>query len=200
MTNERLHQLQIILYETGDKKLQELSSKLGNPKYQVGSKKRRLNDELYALLEKLIDPKSYLLLKQANRNITKITNRLISNGGWMASRTGITDIITEERAIKSFPNEYEEGKRLYHLERDEKGFHIMDDEPTPSTMYEFARETEKKFLQERKQELEILHKSYCIKENIMGGNYIVEPMYRDLVELICEYFGYEKQEEKVPTK
>ncbi len=200
MTETRLHELQIILYETGDKKLRELASKLGDPKYQTNPNKLKLQEELLNLLGKLIDPHSFFLLKQARRSIHKITNRLIFDGGWFPSKKGITDLTTEERAIQNFPDEYEEGKRLYHLDRDEKGFHVADDEPKPFSIYDFARRTEKAFLEKRRKELEVLHEAYCVEEKIMGGNYIVEPMNSDLVELICEYFGYEKQIEKVPTK
>ena len=55
-------------------------------------------------------------------------------------------------------------------------------------------------MKERAKELNILHQAYTIKERIMGGEYqLANISYAPLAELICEYLGFEKQLEKVPT-
>ena len=92
-----------------------------------------------------------------------------------------------------------EGQRAYYLVRDENGYHTLDFVPEPYSFYYYARQTELEYMEERKVELSILHQSYTVKEDIMGGEYNIDPLYRDIAELLSEYLGYEKKE-KVPTK
>jgi len=200
MTPERLHQFQIALYETGEEELRVVAARLGDPKYKEGRRKLLLDRKLYQILGLMIDPNSFKLIKQANKNIDKIRNKLIFNGGWFAGRYGITVLDAEEETYESHPNEFKEGIRAYHLDRDETGYHTQDFEPELNTLAYYIRQTEKEFLKEREVELQILHQMFLIKERIMGGDYEINPKHADLADFICEYFGYGKQENLEKTK
>ena len=201
MTEEKLRELQVLLYETGERELRTLAEQLGNEKFKKGLRKQLLEKKLYKLLEALIDERSYILVEVADKQIFKITNRFIADGGWYCSRSGMTEIENEEITMADFPEEVIPGRRLYHLDRDETGFHTQDFEPEEGTIYFFARQTEEQLMEDRKEDLEHLHNAYSIKERIMGGDYQLRDIrYAPIVELICEYFGFEKQPKKVPTK
>ena len=200
MTEERLHQFQIALYETGDEELRVIAARLGDPKYKEGLRKLLLEKKLYRILGLMIDPHSFELIKEANKNIDKIRNKLIVHGGWFSSRYGITALDAEEEIYQNHPGEFENGQRPYHLDRDENGYHTQDFEPEPNSLAFYIRQTEKEFLREREVELQILHQMYLIKERIMGGDYQINPKHADIANFICEYFGYGKQEELAKTK
>jgi len=200
MTLERLHQFQIALYETGEEELRVIAARLGDPKYKEGIRKLLLEKKLYRLLGLMIDPHSFALIKEANKNIDKLTNKLIFNGGWFPSRYGITVLDAEEDTYKYHPGEFPSGIRPYHLDRDETGYHLQDFEPEPNSLAFRIRQAEKEFMVEREVELQILHQMYLIKERIMSGDYQINPMHADLANFICEYFGYGKQEKIEKTK
>lgn len=200
MKDELLHKLAIAMYETGDKKTRDFAAQVEAFRIGKYNKPYQIEKKLYSLLENIIDFRSSALLEISLHTIQKISNRLINDGGWYVGASGITDFTSEERAIKNFPDEYEEGKRLYHLDRDETGYHVGTDIPAPNTIYDFARKTEIKFAETRKKELDLLHQMYTIKEKIMTGECVVKLGYEELFELICEYFGYQQQPKKVPTK
>lgn len=191
-----LHELQVTLIETQEPKLRDLAMRLGNPKNQTEIRQRKLRKELYEVLGSIIDSESYYLIVMATKRIEKITNKITANVGWFASRKGITEIEGEIETYTEFP-EIVKGRRLYHLDRDETGFHVQNDEVPSNGLLKSIREAEIKFAKEKKEELELLHQMYTIKENLMGGGYKVKPGYNDLAELICAYLGYPKKEEVI---
>ncbi len=198
MEEARKHQLQIILYESGERNLRDLAQKLGDPKYSTRPKKVLVDKQLLQLLARIIDPASFHDLAAANKCITKIKNFLIRNGGWYASEDGITCINLEDRAKKNFPEETK-GERLYHLDRDENGYHLLNSTDSEASIVNSIRKIEADFLENRKELLESLHNAYLVRENVLGGSYRVRNGFEELARLLCEYFGYVPKNKKVPT-
>ena len=154
-----LHELQVTLIETQEPKLRDLAMRLGNPKNQTEIRQRKLRKELYEVLGSIIDSESYYLIVMATKRIEKITNKITANVGWFASRKGITEIEGEIETYTEFP-EIVKGRRLYHLDRDETGFHVQNDEVPSNGLLKSIREAEIKFAKEKKEELELLHQMY----------------------------------------
>ncbi len=201
MTPERMHQFQIALYETNEDELRKIAAQLGDQRYrQEGLRKYFLEKKLYRILGLMIDEDSFKVLMKANKAIDKLQSRLMSNGGWSTSRYGASDFTSEERFNEEEFVESDDGKRWYHVERDETGYHLDDATPKKGTFAYEARSAEKRFLKEKEPELSMLHQMYTIQERIMSGDYQVNPKHAELAELICEYFGFEKQPKEVPTK
>lgn len=201
MTEERLHQFQIALYETGEEELRKIAVQLADPKYQAdGLRKYFLEKKLYRILGLMIDEESFTTLMAANKMINKLQNEMMAHGGWSTGRYGASDFTSEEIFYQDAPEEFKDGKRCYHVVRDENGYHTEGTTPEPGTFAYQARLGEERFLRERKTELAIMPQMFSIKERIMGGDYKINPKHAELAEFICEYFGYEKQPQEVPTK
>lgn len=199
MTEERKQTLIELLNATNNKDMQTLAMYLSDPRPYDPPFRRQTDKKAYKVFKSIIDPTSSAILTQADYNIFKISNRLLRDGGWFASRESIVQIENEEISMQDFPQDIVEGQRAYYLTRDENGYHPLDFVPEPYSFYYYARQTELEYMEERKVELSILHQSYTVKEDIMGGKYNIDPLYRDIAELLSEYLGYEKKE-KVPTK
>ena len=201
MSEEKIHTLQVVLYETGDKECRDIASLLSDPRREEPTTRRFIDKKVYRLLGNIIDEASANCLKEADKRINKLWNKLFRDGGWYTSRFGASQFDNEEESIQMFPKEFIPGVRLYHVERDENGYHLQDFEPEINTIYYFARQSEEKFLEDKKEELAILHQMYSLKERIMYGEYQLKDIrYAPVARAICEYLGFEKAPEKVPTK
>ncbi len=194
MEKERLNRLIVMLYETREPELTKLAVQLGDEKFQKGLRKPLLDRKMEKLLEYLLDPQSNYYIREANSRIRRTRTKLLHTTGWYASRTGVTNINLALKTIDYFMGTTVEIKP-YHLDRDETGYHVQTNPVKKGSIYEFVRNQEEEFYENNQKELTVLHNSFQELERIMGGEYGVDRQYRDLAELVCEYFGYQKTPE-----
>lgn len=149
----------------------------------------KVEKKLYRILKKIIDENSFNHLIETNKTIKKARNRFISIG-WFASERNIANLEEEDRVHKLYP--ITKAIRLYHLTREEKGYHVIDDNSDISIV-RIIRAHEEDFLSEYKRELVNLHQFYSTKEEIMAGNYsLIDSDKEELANLICSFLGYRK--------
>ena len=158
--------------------------------YLLFARKVDFEKELYKILGSIIDRDSFKIIKQANKRIHKAVGQFILHSGWFPSETGITNIDAEDRLHIEHP--LTEAIRLYHLPRNEQGFHVIEDDNQDTTI-RIVRDEEKRFLNQYFNRLNKLHQIYSAKEEIMVGNYtIVDSDKKELADLICAFLGYRK--------
>lgn len=149
----------------------------------------KVEKKLYRILKTIIDENSFNHLRETNKIIKKARNRFISIG-WFASETNIANLEEEDRVHTIYP--ITKAIRLYHLTREEKGYHVIDDNSDISIV-KIIRAHEEDFFSEHKRELEELHQIYSTKEEIMAGNYtLIDSDKEELADLICAFLGYKK--------
>ena len=148
--------------------------------------------ELYKILGSIIDEDSFKIIKQANKRIYKAAGHFIFHSGWFPSETGITNIDEEDRLHENVEHPIPEAIRLYHIPRNEQGFHVIEDD-SQNTTIRIVRDEEKKFLSQYSKRLNKLHQIYSTKEEIMAGNYTLKDSdKKELADLICAFLGYRK--------
>ena len=158
--------------------------------YLLFARKVDFEKELYKILGSIIDRDSFQKIKQANKEINKSVKSIIFHCGWFASESGITNIDAEDRLHAEHP--IPEAIRLYHLPRNEQGFHVIEDD-NQDTIIRIVRDEEKRFLSQYSNRLNKLHQIYSTKEEIMAGNYtLVNSDKKELADLICAFLGYRK--------
>ena len=149
----------------------------------------KVEKKLYSILKTIIDKNSFNHLRETNKKIKKTRNRFISIG-WFASETSIANLEEEDRVHSLYP--ITNAIRLYYLKREEKGYHVID-ENSDISIVKIIRAHEEDFFSKHKRELEELHQIYSTKEGIMAGNYtLVDSDKKELADLICAFLGYRK--------
>ena len=194
MEKEKLQRLLTLLYESREPALVKLASQLGDDKFKSGLRKPLLDKKMECLLEYLFDPQSNYYVKHANNKVRKLRKKILYNTGWYVSRSGATNFELATKTINAFIGRYSE-IAIFHVDRDETGYHLQNIEVDEDSIYGYVREKEQTFLEQNQEALQEVHQAFTTLEQIMGGGYHVTRGHEDLAELVCEYFGYQKTQE-----
>ena len=148
----------------------------------------KFRKKLYNMLLSSLDELSESYIRKLDTIIDKIKNNLMANGGWTVSRTGISNFSSKTYTA-------EDGVyTTLRVERDINGFHPQD---VPESLQSKSTvDAERKFLAERKIELDIIHSSMLMKDDIMiNRRYTLKnPEDAELVELLREFFNLNNRE------
>lgn len=168
-----------ILNRVNEEDLEKLKAKL---KTKSSAKAYR---KLYQLFLANIDELSSTQIKKLDAVIAKYSSEIMFNGGWAIGRK---DIISHDS--KQVSPDY----ITFRVVRDLDGFH-QQPEPPKGLEVGASRQTEQRFLEERKVELDLLHKSMLMKDDILFNHrYTVEPSKESLVAELAELLGYNHPE------
>ncbi len=163
-------------------RIEELKEKLaetGNATY------RR---KLYNLFLSQLDDLSEGYIRKLDKIIDTISNDFMGNGGWCVGRKQITNF-TSRIIAPDFTTQ--------RLVRDINGYHVQ---PVPE-QYEkhSSTQAEESFLKNKKIELDILHRAYLMKDDILYNRHytLKNPAKEGLVEELREFFGYNSPEDTI---
>ena len=143
-----------------------------------------ISRKLYVVFLKHIDEESSKKLAAMEKRLWQLTNFFIYFGGWSFNRHGAT-------ACENIPYE-EKGNDLWHIYRDENGFHTSDKRPV-TTYGECVRKEEEHYLKEYKEQFQEAHELMMEKDRILfNREFQVLPGSELLVDEILKalYFDY----------
>ena len=170
----------------GTKVLSNVSyDKVEKLKEKLAKGSNKAYKQLYQVFLSEIDEISSTQLRKLDEIISRYCGELMTKGGWAVGRK---DIISHDS--KQVTEDY----ITYRLVRDLDGFHQQPNAPKGFEVGA-SRESEKRFLQERKVELDVLHRSMLMKDDIIfNRRYTVNPERENLVEELRELLGYNHPE------
>ena len=150
-------------------------------KIKSGDQAIKARKSLYQKMIQYFDRETQERLIRTDKILDKFQTELLVNGGWFTSKYGAST--HETNAIDS---KYLE----YYLPRDIDGFHVQDN--TPSTPHQEAvRSLEENFLRTRHLELQIIHMSMLMKDDILyNRKYKIDEEHKEEVEELREILGY----------
>ncbi len=152
------------------------------------TKNAKYKKQMYQLLLSQLDDLSQMYIRKLDTIIDRISFDFMGYGGWSVSRKAISSvssvIITPEYSTET-------------VVRDINGYHMQQiPEEYKGTSITLVEE---KFLAERKIELEILHRAFLMKDDILYNRHytLKDPSKEALVEELREFFGYNHPEDTI---
>ena len=167
-----------ILKKSQDQDLLTLAKQLQEQKETISP---YMEVKLYYLFLKNIDDESQAKLLEIDEELKRISTILLVSGGWY---------INNEEAYKEEYLNQEivelEDNDLYHLYRDQDGYHTRDN--VPETDYQLTvRQIEEDFLNEQSEKLKRAHELLMERDNILfNRSFVVKPGSEELVDAILK--------------